>query len=260
MNLTIIFTGTGTSQGIPVIGCSCPVCTSTDPRDQRTRTSVHLIADSLHLQIDIGADFRQQMLRHHIRQLDAVLLTHEHMDHLAGIDDLRPLIFIQGKPMPLYGSDQTLQAVQRQFPYAFAAPQNRYPGAPELTPCLIDEQRPFTIGQLTITPLPVLHGQWPVLGFRIGDFSYITDANHIPPQTLRLLTGTRYLVLNALRHKPHYSHFTLEEAITIARQVHAEHTYFTHISHDLGLHAQVESTLPPGMHLAYDGLTLHIPH
>lgn len=256
MKCKVILTGTGTSQGIPVIGCNCAVCTSDDPRDKRTRTSAHVIVDHIHLQIDIGPDFRQQMLNNRLNRVDAVLLTHEHMDHLSGIDDLRPLIFSQKKPMPLYGTKRVLNAVRQQFPYAFANEAERYPGAPELLAMPIDENQAFEIEGVKVIPLPVLHGHWPVLGFRIGNFSYITDANQIPEATYKILEGSEYLVLNALRKEKHYSHFTLDEAIAVAARVGARQTYFTHISHDMGLHVEISSTLPEGISLAFDGLEI----
>ncbi|GCD77013.1 hydrolase [Thermaurantimonas aggregans] len=256
MSCKVIFTGTGTSQGIPVIGCKCPVCTSQNPRDRRTRTSVHVIVGDIHLQVDVGPDFRQQMLANQLDRVDAVLLTHEHMDHLAGIDDLRPLIFNQKRPMPIYGTSRVLKVVRQQFPYAFASEEDRYPGAPELKAVEIDGQKPFKVEGVSVIPLPVLHGNWPVLGFRMGNFSYITDANQIPNSTYALLRGSEYLVLNALRKEPHYSHFTLDEAIDVAKKVGARHTFLTHISHDMGLEEEVSRMLPAGISLAYDGLVV----
>lgn len=257
MPAKVIITGTGTSQGIPVIGCSCSVCRSTDPRDKRTRTSSHIIINDIHLQIDIGADFRQQMLLNNLDRVDAVLLTHEHMDHIAGIDDLRPLIFLQNKPIPIYGTQRVIEAVKNQYPYAFVSKEYRYPGAPELVPVVISEDTPFFIQGVEIVPLKVFHGDWPVLGYRFGEFSYITDANLIPEKTFDLLKETRYFVINALRKKPHYSHFNLEQAIEITLRVNAQKSYLTHISHDLGLHSEVEAELPERVFLAYDGLNLY---
>ncbi len=251
--MRITFLGTGTSQGVPVIGCDCAVCASADFRDKRLRSSVHIRYGNLSLVIDTGPDFRQQVLREDIATLDAVLLTHAHRDHTAGLDDVRAYNFKQNITMPVYGTSATLEQLKQDFAYIFG-PDN-YPGLPRIQLHPISHL-PFTIGSLEIIPLPVLHYRLPVLGFRIGKLAYITDANNIPDKTLDRLHGLDCLVLNALQREPHISHFHLEEAIRLAQFIGARKTYFTHISHKLGLHREVEKELPPDMELAWDGLRL----
>ena len=253
--MIVTFLGTGTSQGVPVIGCSCEVCTSLDYRDKRLRSSIHLEIDGQNLAVDAGPDFRQQMLRENINQLDAVLLTHAHRDHTAGLDDVRAYNFMQHMDMPVYGTTETLRQIQSDFAYIFG-PDN-YPGLPRLALHTITET-PFTINNITITPLPVLHLKLPVLGFRIGDFSYITDANFIPDTTYKILKGTKILVINALQREQHISHFNLQEAIAIVQKINPEKAYFTHISHKLGLHATVSKELPENISLAFDGQRLQL--
>ncbi len=253
MNIT--FLGTGTSQGVPVIGCDCEVCSSADYRDKRLRTSLHIRHQNLSLVIDTGPDFRQQMLRENIDALHAVLLTHAHRDHTAGLDDVRAYNFKQNTTMPVYGSAATLQQLQQDFAYIFGP--GDYPGLPRIKLQPVESQ-PFTIESLEIIPLLVYHHRLPVLGFRIGGLAYITDANHIPDKTLEQLKGLQCLVLNALQREPHISHFNLSEAIQIAQLIGAGKTYFTHISHKLGLHREVEKELPPGIELAWDGLRINL--
>ena len=238
-----------------MIGCDCEVCRSLDYRDKRLRVSVHLEIDGKSLVIDSGPDFRQQMLREHIKRLDAVLFTHSHKDHIAGLDDVRAFNFLQKKGMPVYGTASTLEHVKKEFYYAFEG--ERYPGIPVLDLHEITEDG-FTVDGIKVTPLPVMHLKMPVLGFRIGDFSYITDANFIPDETFRKLKGTKILVLNALQKERHVSHFTLAEAIVQAQKIGAEQTYFTHISHKMGLHNQVSKELPVGIALAHDGLMINL--
>ncbi len=254
--MKVTFLGTGTSQGVPVIGCECAVCRSLDFRDKRFRTSIHLEAQGVSLVVDTGPDFRMQMLRAGIKKLDAVLFTHEHKDHTAGLDDIRPYNFLQQQDMPVFGRKQVLEQIRQEFSYIFS--DKRYPGVPQVD-CMEIDENPFQVNGLTITPIPVLHYKLPVLGFRIGDFSYITDANYISDDSVKLLEGTEILVLNALQKDAHISHFTLDEAIREARKIGAKMTYFTHISHRLGRHDQVDSELPKGMALAYDGLELSLP-
>ncbi|MBI1767079.1 MAG: MBL fold metallo-hydrolase [Bacteroidetes bacterium] len=253
--MKITFLGTGTSQGVPVIGCECEVCRSLDYRDKRLRVSVFLEVDGKNLVIDSGPDFRQQMLRERINKLDAVLLTHSHKDHIAGLDDVRAFNFLQREGMPIYGTAHTLEQIKREYYYAFEG--ERYPGIPVLNLHEIKETD-FAINGIKIIPLPVLHFRMPVLGFRVNDFSYITDANFIPEETFEKLKGTKVLVLNALQKESHVSHFTLEEAIVQAKKIGADQTYFTHISHRMGLHQQVTKELPAGMALAHDGLIIDL--
>lgn len=236
-----------------MIGCECEVCRSLDYRDKRLRVSVHLEIGGKSLVIDSGPDFRQQMLRERIKSLDAVLFTHAHKDHIAGLDDVRAFNFLQKKGMPVYGTSSTLEHVKKEFYYAFEG--EKYPGIPVLNLHEISEVDFFLDG-INVTPLPVMHLKMPVLGFRVGDFSYITDANFIPDETVKKLKGTKVLVLNALQKDPHVSHFTLDEAVVQAKKIGAEQTYFTHISHKMGLHNQVSKELPAGVALAHDGLTI----
>lgn len=252
--MKVTFLGTGTSQGVPFIGCDCPVCTSADKRNDRLRTSVWIETPEASVVIDSGPDFRQQMLRYNVRRLDAIVFTHGHKDHVAGMDDVRAYNFHYNKAMNVYAELNTQEILRREFQYVF---QNlNYPGIPQVDLHTIDGDHSFTINGLKFEPIKVLHYKMEVLGFRIGDFTYITDANYISPEELEKTKGSKALVLNALRHEAHPSHFTLKEAIAVAAEAGADNTYFTHISHQLGLHNEVEATLPEGMHLAYDGLTL----
>lgn len=251
--MKVSFLGTGTSQGVPVIGCNCSVCTSLDFRDQRFRSSILFEVDGISLVVDTGPDFRMQMLRAGIKKLDAVLFTHEHKDHTAGLDDIRPFNFLQKKDIPIFGRSHVLEQIQREYSYIFSG--KKYPGVPMVETIVIDN-RPFQIEGIQIIPIPVMHYKLPVLGFRIGDFTYITDANFIPEESIELILGTEILVLNALQKEAHISHFTLDEAVAIAHRIGAKQTYFTHISHRLGNHAQIEDELPEGIALAYDGLTV----
>ncbi len=253
--MKITFLGTGTSQGVPVIVCSCPVCTSLDYRDKRLRVAVLIELDGKIFVIDTGPDFRQQMLRERVQTLDAVLITHSHKDHIAGLDDVRAFNYLQSKVIPVYGAPETLSQIKSEFYYAFE--KEKYPGTPLIDLYSIDEN-PFKIENFLITPLPVRHMRMPVLGFRIGDFSYITDANFIHEITYERLKGTKILVLNALQKEKHVSHFNLEEAINEAKKIGAETTYLTHVSHKMGLHREVEKELPQGILLAYDGLSLTV--
>ena len=238
-----------------MIGCRCSVCTSADPRDQRLRSSIHIRSASTSLVVDAGPDFRTQMLRASVNQLDAVLLTHAHKDHIAGLDDVRAYNHFQQKPMSLFADPRTEEAVRRDYYYAFS--DTKYPGTPEIDLFSIGEE-PFVIGDIPVTPIRVMHLKMPVLGFRFGDFTYITDANYIEAAELDKIRGSRVLVLNALRKEKHLSHFTLAEAIELGQGLEVPEVYFTHISHQLGLHADIEAELPSGFHLAFDGLQISI--
>lgn len=253
MNIT--FLGTGTSQGVPVIGCDCEVCQSLDFRDKRLRTSIHLQVDGKSIVIDTGPDFRQQMLRENISDLDAVVYTHEHKDHTAGLDDIRPFNFKYQKDMPIFGRDRVIEQIKQEYSYIFSA--NSYPGVPRVLTNVITNQAFFVEGT-KITPIEVLHHRLPVFGFRIKDFVYITDANHIAEKEFEKLKGVKTLVLNALRLKPHISHFTLDEALQLVEEIKPEKAYFTHISHQMGLHKKVELLLPDHVRLAYDGLKIEV--
>jgi phosphoribosyl 1,2-cyclic phosphate phosphodiesterase len=250
------FTGTGTSQGVPVIGCTCEVCTSSDKKNNRLRSSVWFETNGINIVIDSGPDFRYQMLRSKVNKVDAIVFTHHHKDHIAGLDDVRAYNFFQQKPMDVYATAETQEALRREYSYIFD--NAGYPGVPQLNIHTITGDQPFFIQGVEVIPIKVFHYKMEVLGFRIGDITYITDANHIPPAEMEKIKGSRALVLNALRHQQHVSHFTLAEAIEVARETGVPATYFTHISHQLGLHEEVSRELPGGMHLAYDCLEVRL--
>ncbi|MCB9046593.1 MAG: MBL fold metallo-hydrolase [Chitinophagales bacterium] len=252
--MKVTFLGTGTSLGVPLIGCSCPVCTSADKRDNRLRCSIWIETPEVSVVIDSGPDFRYQMLRAGVKHLDAIVYTHGHKDHVAGMDDVRAYNFFSKEPMHLYATEETQQTLKREFSYVFSDIQ--YPGIPRVDLNTINAQTPFAIKGLKFTPILVKHMYMDVLGFRVGDFTYITDANYISPEEAEKIKGSKTLVLNALRHEQHPSHYTLDEAIDVAKGIGVEETYFTHISHQLGRHEDVERQLPEGFHLSYDGLTL----
>lgn len=252
--MKVTFLGTGTSQGVPLIGCDCEVCTSSDKRDNRLRSSIWVQTENTSVVIDSGPDFRYQMLRAKVHKLDAIVYTHGHKDHVAGMDDVRAYNFFTNNPIELYATKETEETLKREFSYVFSG--DNYPGIPKVKTTTIDSQNNFIINDLKFIPILVKHMNMDVLGFRIGDFTYITDANYIPPEELEKIKGSKALVLNALRHTKHVSHYTLEEAIEVAQSIGADNTYFTHISHQLGKHSEIERQLPDGIHLSYDGLTL----
>ncbi len=253
--MKVTFLGTGTSQGVPVIGCSCEVCHSVDYRDKRLRVSVHLQVQGKSIIIDSGPDFRQQVLRERVKTLDALVFTHEHKDHTAGLDDIRAYNFSQNKDMPIFGEERVLQQLKREFSYIFS--DFKYPGIPRVQLNPITEE-PFEVEGVRFQPIRVQHYRLPVLGYRVGDFTYITDANHISRQELEKVRGSKVVVLNALRLEPHISHFSLQQAVDILTDVRPEKAYLTHISHLLGQHREVEEALPDFIHLAYDGLQLNV--
>lgn len=253
--LTITFLGTGTSSGVPMIGCDCEVCTSTDKKDKRFRCSILVQSPATTLLVDAGPDFRCQMLRYKVKHLDAVILTHSHKDHIGGMDDLKAFNYFTQSPMKVYADALTEAAVRRDFYYAFA--DNKYPGVPEYEINAISLD-PFVIGDIPVIPIQVWHMKMPVLGFRFGKFTYITDANYIDETEKEKIRDSEVVVVNALRKQKHISHYNVEEAIELVREVGIPTAYFTHISHQLGKHKEVEAELPPGIHLAYDGLLLKI--
>jgi len=236
-----------------VIGCNCEVCSSLDFRDKRLRSSVHLHVDEKSLVIDTGPDFRQQMLRAGIPQLDGIVYTHEHKDHTAGLDDIRPFNFAQRADMPIYGRPNVLNQIRKEFSYIFS--DHRYPGIPMIKAYAI-ENEPFDVEGIPFVPIAVLHHKLPVFGYRIMDFTYITDANYIPPEEIQKIYGTKVLVLNALQNSAHISHFNLAQALEMVREIRPGKTYLTHISHKLGTHREVEKNLPKDVFLAYDGLKI----
>lgn len=249
------FLGTGTSQGVPVIGCNCAVCKSDNEKDKRLRTSLLVQKSDTNVCIDIGPDFRQQMLRENISSMDALIITHEHMDHVAGLDEVRAFNFLQKKRIPVFCTQRVQERLKEQFSYIFTNPD--YPGVPQIE--FVDiANTPFYISDIEFIPIKIMHGSMPLYGFRIEDFTYITDANYIEESEKEKIFGSKVLVLNALRKERHHSHFSLDEAITLARECGAKQTYFTHISHQMGKHAETDAQLPEGMALAYDGLTVEI--
>ena len=254
-HLKITFLGTGTSTGIPMIGCTCAVCKSTDEKNKRLRTSILLQSATTTIVVDTTPDFRYQMLRINNTKLDAVLFTHPLKVHIAVLDDVRAYKFFQQKPMDVYANALTAEALKIEFAYVFA--EKKYPGIPQINLYVIDEA-PFVIGDIPVQPFTVWHHKMPVYGFRFKDFTYITDANRIDEHVKNIIKGSKILVLNALRNERHVSHFTLNEAIALANELNVHEAYFTHISHQLGLHETVEATLPKGFHLAYDGLQLSL--
>jgi phosphoribosyl 1,2-cyclic phosphate phosphodiesterase len=253
--LTITFLGTGTSSGVPMIACECHVCTSTDCRDKRLRSSIMVQSATTTIVVDTTPDFRYQMLRQNVKHLDAVLFTHPHKDHIAGLDDVRAFNYFQEQAMEVHANSMTIDALMREFAYAFA--DKKYPGVPNIALNTIGLE-PFLIGDIPITPIEVWHLKMPVFAFRFGDFTYITDANRIDESEKEKIWGSKIMVVNALRKEKHISHYSLDEAIALVQELQVPEAYFTHISHQLGRHQEVENNLPQGIHLAYDGLKLTV--
>lgn len=254
--MRIVFLGTGTSHGVPMIGCDCAVCRSDDPRDKRLRPSIFLECDDgTHVLVDTTPDLRAQALRHLIRRVDLLLMTHAHADHVMGLDEVRRFNVLSRAPMPVYCDRTTVRDIRRMFAYVFDSDAPKGGGVPDLRLWTIGGR--FCAGRQDVIPVPLAHGNRSILGFRFGRFAYLTDCNAIPPESWELLRDLDTLVLDALRHRPHPTHFTLEEAVDVARRIGARQTFFTHMAHDLG-HEATCAALPPGMALAHDGLTLDI--
>ena len=254
-NAQLTFLGTGTSQGVPVIACPCAVCHSADEHDKRLRTSALLEVNGKVVSFDAGPDFRQQMLREGVQRLDAILLTHEHKDHTGGIDDVRAFNYVMQEPVDIFCEERVGRSIINEFSYAFS--DNKYPGVPEIDLHTIDEN-PFTVVGLPIQPIRLAHYKLPILGYRVGRFAYLTDANYIPDESWLKLEGVEVLVVNALRKEEHLSHFTLSEALSVVKRINPKTAYITHISHQMGLHKEVQKELPKNVFLAYDGLKVDL--
>lgn len=253
--MKITFLGTGTSQGVPIIACNCKVCLSKNDKDKRLRSSILIEENGKTFVIDTGPDFRQQMLREKVANIDAVLFTHEHKDHIAGFDDIKAFNFINKKKVDVYASERVQEAMKREFAYIFS--DFKYPGIPEINLFLL-ENKPTTIHDILVTPIEVMHYKMPVFGFRVNNFTYITDANSISDEEKEKIKGSDVLILNALRRENHISHFTLKQAVELVEELKPKKAYFTHISHQLGLHDEVQLELPENIELAYDGLQLEL--
>lgn len=247
--------GTGTSLGVPIVGCRCSVCTSSDARDKRSRSSVLVEHQDKNIVIDTGPDFRSQCIASNVSRVDAILITHPHRDHLAGLDDIRPFCYQQKCFIPIYGSQISCNAIRRDFGYCFAEP--KYPGVPDIELHEFDYKSPINVCGISVTPIPVMHAKMEVSAYRIDDFTYITDASHISSESLRLIEGSRFVVVNALRREEHPSHFTLSQALDLIDTIKPEKALITHIGHSLG-HAETEVTLPENVRMAYDGLRVEL--
>lgn len=254
--MNVWFLGTGTSQGIPIIGSTHPVCLSNDPRDKRLRVSVWITWENYSYVIDCGPDFRQQMLTSGCTQLDGILYTHEHADHTAGLDDIRPFFFRQGD-IPIYAHARVIDGLKKRFDYIFKE-GDKYPGVPTVAVNEVKDNEPFTVGNKTVIPINIMHGELPIYGYRIDDFAYLTDVKTIPDSDIEKLKGLKVLVISALRVEPHDNHLNLVEALEMIGRIQAETTYITHISHMLGFHAEVSEQLPENVFLAYDNLQITI--
>lgn len=255
--MKLTFLGTGTSQGVPVIACRCRVCTSSDPRDQHLRSSALVQTDEgKNILIDIGPDFRTQMLREQITHLDGILITHAHRDHVAGLDDIRSFNYVQHEYMNVYGNREALETLRRDYAYIFS--EHEYPGLPEAMLHQVDGSEPFSVAGVQVVPVRTLHKNLPILAYRIGGLGYITDTNYISEEELQKLAGVDVLVVNALRKEPHFSHFSLPEALEVVDALQPREAYLTHVSHQLGLVAEVEPELPSHVHIACDGMQVDI--
>ena len=253
MKFRLVLLGTGTSQGVPVIGCDCVVCQSNDPKDNRLRTSALVKTKSGNILIDIGPDFRTQMLKSKNNSIHSILLTHQHRDHTAGLDDIRPIYYLNKKPIDLYAEDHVCKAIKSDFNYLFD--DNEYPGKPKINVSIIND-KPFDILNASITPIRVMHHKLPVLGYRIGGMSYITDANYISLDEKKKIIGSKILILNSLQRKPHVSHYNLEQSLALIEELKPEKAYLTHISHEMGMHDSLTQELPKNVFLAYDNLEI----
>lgn len=253
LKLTLL--GTGTSQGVPVIGCDCEVCRSSDPRDNRLRAAALVESENTAILIDAGPDFRQQMLRAGVKHLDAILLTHEHNDHVIGIDDVRPLNFRSDSAMSVYALPRVADEVRKRFEYVFA---EYIPGLPRIELIPIGKDNPVQIGNMPVIPVGVMHGRLPILGFRIGDITYLTDVKTVEAVEIEKIKGCKYLVVNALQHIEHHTHMSLREALAFIEIIKPEKAWITHISHHMGLMQEMERRLPPNVHFAYDGLKIEV--
>lgn len=253
--MIVTFLGTGTSQGVPIICCECAVCKSNNPKDNRLRSSILIESETTKVIIDAGPDFRQQLLRKNLKTLDAVVFTHEHKDHIAGLDEVKAFNYFNKIKMPVYATERVQAALKREFAYIFS--EEKYPGIPEIDLHTITEE-PICINDITLLPIDVIHYKMPVKSYRIGNFTYITDANYISESEKEKIKGSEIIVVNALRKEPHLSHYTFAEAIELMKELNPKKAYFTHISHQLGLHKDVSQELPDFIELAYDGLQIKI--